>query len=125
MRRHPILLVAFILVFGPAGCDRVSYPAADQGLPDAPRDPNREIGKCCKAPEDCVTNRCAAAPLMGDQWVCSKECWTNADCPALSGCQRIGDGSGGFRTVCLPCELVANTNARACPLEAGTFKCFQ
>ena len=125
MRHLTSILIVLVLVLATAGCGRQNHPEDDQGVPDAPGDPNREIGKCCGSTWECATKHCTAAPLMGDQWVCSKECWTNADCPVMSACQRIGDGSGGFQTVCLPCELVSNTNARACPMEAGAFKCFK
>lgn len=125
MYHVPRVLIATLLCVLAVGCGRQNHPELDQGIPDAPGNPNREIGKCCAATWECVTGHCTQAPLMGAQMLCSKECWTNTDCPAMSGCQRVGDGSGGFRTVCLPCELVANTNARSCPLEAGIFKCFK
>jgi hypothetical protein len=95
-----------------------------QTHPDGAGDPDREIGKCCNGASECITSHCAHVPLLNNLKVCSKPCDSNADCPALSGCQRIGDGNGGFYKVCLPCEIVANTNERYCPLEAGTFTCF-
>ncbi len=107
-----------------AACtDPLSHPT-DGALPDKYRDPNREIGRCCNGPEGCVTNRCVAVPMAGKIKVCSKLCQTNQDCPARSGCQRLGDGKGGFYHGCVPCEIVANTNVRSCPMEAGIFTCW-
>jgi hypothetical protein len=95
----------------------------DAAGPDASWD--REIGKCCDTPWDCATGHCSHLPMLNNLRICSKACTDNADCPLRSGCARIGDGKGGFSNVCLPCEILPNSNDRFCPLETGTFECWR
>ena len=115
-----LLLTTWALI---ACTEPLSHPT-DAGPDTGKADPDREIGRCCTGPEGCTTNRCIAVPLAGKIMICSKLCHTNQDCPPRSGCQRLGDGKGGFYSGCVPCELVANTNPRSCPMEAGIFSCW-
>ena len=118
------MLTLLLTTWALAACtDTLPHPA-DGALDTAKPDPNREIGRCCDGPESCTSNRCIAVPMAGKIKICSKVCLTNQDCPARSGCQRLGDGKGGFYYGCVPCEIVANTNLRSCPMEAGIFSCW-
>jgi hypothetical protein len=119
MTLHHALMLLILLFPLLEACPSRNRQAVADGA-----DPNREIGKCCTSAAECVTGHCTSAPLLNKLQLCSKPCVDNAGCPPLSGCQRIGDGSGGFRSVCLPCEIVANTNERHCPPAAGSFTCF-
>jgi len=120
-------VLALALALVPGCSPRTVNPGGQQdGAPvDTTPTITREIGKCCADTEDCADRLCIAFLGAGKQWVCGKLCFSNADCPAKSGCQRIGDGKGGFYSVCLPCEIVANTNPRYCPMDADTFKCWK
>lgn len=114
-----------VLLLSSSSCgQRQDQEDPDAAVPDSVIRPQQQIGKCCGANWECVTGHCAQIPLMGGIDMCSMPCKVNADCPTLAACQRIGNGGGGFITVCLPCQIVANTNDRVCSNEAGTYKCW-